>query len=82
MDTAGVITASTSEKAPALSFTLGGVFEFSKAQFGVYVGWDYISGSNKDIWIYQGKPWFSIGVGTSLFNSSSSALAGPGGAGQ
>ncbi|MFT5165292.1 MAG: hypothetical protein ACI8P3_000516 [Saprospiraceae bacterium] len=38
MDTAGVITASTSEKAPALSFTLGGVFEFSKAQFGVYVG--------------------------------------------
>jgi hypothetical protein len=78
LDTEGMISSSASEKSPALSFTLGGVFEFTKAQFGIYIGWDYISGSNKNIWVYQGKPWFSLGVGASLFNSSSSALTGPG----
>jgi len=54
---------------PAFTPSLGVVFEFSKAQIGLYLGWDLLSGKEKDIWIYQGKPWISIGVGTSIFTS-------------
>lgn len=55
---------------PAFTPSIGVVFEFSKAQVGLYMGWDLLSGREKDIWIYQGKPWISIGIGTSIFTSS------------
>lgn len=77
LDTAGALL--ESESASALSFTLGAVFEFSQAQVGFYIGWDYIAGPEKDIWIYQGKPWFSIGIGASLFGGSGNGAIGKGG---
>ena len=33
---------------------------------GISVGWDYLTDRDKDIWIYQGKPWFGIIVGLNI----------------
>ncbi|GJM35134.1 MAG: hypothetical protein DHS20C18_41350 [Saprospiraceae bacterium] len=81
LNTQGRLESSDNQTAAALSPAVGVVFEFSKAQVGTYLGWDFISGSTKENWIYQGKPWFSIGVGISLFNvtSVSPKNAGSGG---
>ena len=67
---------SPDETASALTPLMGAVFEFSKAQVGFYWGWNLINGVEKDVWIYQGKPWFSIGVATSIFNGGSDASLG------
>ena len=71
--TEGTVLDIGGDSEPAISPALGIVFEFQKAQVGLYVGWDYLSTEDKKNWIYQGKTWFSIGVGTSIFNSSPSA---------
>lgn len=55
--------------ASALSFALGGVFEFSHAQVGFFLGCDFISRNNNINWVYQGKPWASIGLGYSLMSN-------------
>jgi hypothetical protein len=34
--------------------------------FGVGVGWDYLTDRDKDIWIYQNKPWFGLTVGLNV----------------
>lgn len=61
--------AESGETAPAFSPSLGVVLEVSKAQVGLYLGWDLLSGKEKKIWLYQGKPWLSIGVGMSIFSA-------------
>jgi hypothetical protein len=33
---------------------------------GFGVGWDYLTDRNKNIWIYQNKPWFGLTVGLNL----------------
>ncbi|WP_276374643.1 hypothetical protein [Chryseolinea sp. H1M3-3] len=33
---------------------------------GVGVGWDYLTDRDKDIWIYQNKPWYGLTVGLNL----------------
>ena len=57
----------------AVSFKVGGIFEFSKVQVGIFIGQDYINeSSNSNItWEHQGKTWFSLGLGYSVFTSSS-----------
>jgi hypothetical protein len=53
--------------------SLGIVFEFGRSQAGVFYGWDFLSKStqNKYQWIYNRKPWISIGLGFSIFNIDS-----------
>ena len=65
------------ETAAAFTPSLGFVFEYSKVQVGIYTGVDLLSGNDKDIWIYQGKPWISIGVGVSIFTADSGTTADP-----
>ncbi len=33
---------------------------------GVGVGWDYLADRDKDIWIYQNKPWYGLTVSLNL----------------
>jgi hypothetical protein len=33
---------------------------------GLGVGWDYLTDRDKDIWIYQNKPWYGLTVGLNL----------------
>jgi hypothetical protein len=61
----------------AFSPSLGVVFEFGKSQFGVFYGWDLLSTStqSKYNWIYNGKPWISVGFGFSIFSVTSQQSA-------
>ncbi len=56
----------------AISFKVGGVFEFSKVQVGLFMGQDYINEStNTNVkWSHQGRTWFSLGLGYNIFTSS------------
>ena len=33
---------------------------------GLGVGWDYLTDRDKNIWIYQNRPWFGLAVGLNL----------------
>jgi hypothetical protein len=33
---------------------------------GLGVGWDYLTDRNKNIWIYQNKPWLGLTIGLNL----------------
>ena len=49
--------------------SFGAVFEFGKAQAGIFYGWDILNKSTQSQyeWIYNKKPWVSIGFGFSIF---------------
>lgn len=34
--------------------------------FGLGVGWDYLTDRDRDIWIYQNKPWFGLSLGLNV----------------
>ena len=34
--------------------------------FGVGVGWDFLTDRDKDIWIYQNKPWYGLTIGLNV----------------
>ncbi len=34
--------------------------------FGLGVGWDYLTDRDKDIWIYQNKPWYGFTIGLNV----------------
>lgn len=43
-----------------------GMLGFKALTVGVGVGWDYLVDRDKDIWIYQGKPWFGLALSLNL----------------
>ncbi len=53
--------------------SLGVVFEFGKAQGGIFYGMDFLNKSTQSrfAWIYNKKSWISIGFGFSIFNVDS-----------
>lgn len=59
----------------ALSLAAGFMVQYEKVQAGAFVGVDRISNKNqKNIgWIYQGKPWISVGFGYSIFSVEKAA---------
>lgn len=67
-NTGGTVTAATDRA--AFTWTTGGVFEVDKIQFGLFVGADHISNNKKTNWIHNGRPWYAIGLGYSVFGSS------------
>lgn len=42
---------------PAITPSIGCVFEFHNVQIGIFCGFDYISKKENVDWVYQGKPW-------------------------
>ena len=54
----------------AFSISLGYLVAYQRVQAGVFMGWDRIGRTNQENfgWIYQGKPWISIGFGVAVFS--------------
>jgi len=63
--TLGFISKSTN--LAAFSLSLGGLLEFSDIQIGLFTGLDWLARDAGESWIYQGKLWFSIGIGYQIF---------------
>lgn len=45
---------------------IAGFIESNVASFGLAIGWDYLMNSNRNIWIYNKKPWVGFIVGIAL----------------
>lgn len=45
---------------------LAAIIGINQLTFGLSVGTDYLLGSNRKIWIYQGKPWLGLTLGLNL----------------
>lgn len=71
-NTLGKITNSTD--IAALTFAYGVVLDFSKIQLGIFAGTDHVSDRNRNDWIYQGKLWWSVGFGYSIFSVSTKPI--------
>lgn len=55
----------------AITPSVGLLFEFeNNVQFGIFVGWDLLSSKEQTNWVYDKKPWLSVGLGYSIFNKS------------
>jgi len=67
-ETNSTITSSTQLSAVTLSGSL--VFEWQKVQLGLSVGFDNLLSGNTNKWKYQGKSWYSVGIGIALFTSN------------
>ncbi len=54
----------------AFTSSIGVVLELGNAQVGLFLGFDFISNENqiKYDWLYQAKPWVSLGIGFSMFS--------------
>lgn len=64
----GVITTKTN--ASSLTPFMGIIGEYDKFQIALITGWDRLAGKVGENWIYQGKPWFGVGLGYNIFNTS------------
>ncbi len=45
---------------------VAGFLEFNVASFGFALGLDYLLNSDREVWIYQNKPWVGFMVGVAL----------------
>lgn len=66
--TNGFVTSKTN--ASSLTPFIGLICEYDSFQIALMTGWDNLSGRTGENWIYQGKPWFGIGLGYNIFNTS------------
>src|SRR3954447_14976808 len=66
--TRGKLTGQPLTNIAVFSPSVGAVFEFGKAQAGLFYGWDILNKSTQAQygWIYNKKPWLSIGFGFSI----------------
>lgn len=71
LSTFGVVK--KSEDRAAITIPIGIVVEWRKLQLGIYSGADWLSKSNLDNWRYQGKNWWAIGIGFSIFSEEKPA---------
>ncbi len=72
--TNGKISGQPIKNIATFSPAIGFVFEFGKAQVGIFYGVDLMSKSNRNKfdWIYHNKPWLSIGFGFSILGKEGS----------
>jgi hypothetical protein len=66
-NTDSVVTEATDRA--AYYFAAGVMAEYGSTQVGFFLGTDLINDPNQEDWIYQGKPWFSIGIGATIFGA-------------
>lgn len=71
--TNGAVQENTERPAVTPSLSLMGGYRRINIVLGI--GWDFINRTSEieKSWTYQGKTWFGVGLGYSLFNSSSTA---------
>jgi len=55
----------------ALSLSFGLMVQYNRIQIGVFTGVDHLKRINQSTfdWDYNGKPWYSIGIGYSIFTN-------------
>lgn len=60
----------TTNNFATISLSIGGLIEYNKVQVGIFLGLDRINRINQleFDWIYQSKPWISIGLGYTIFS--------------
>ena len=51
-----------------LTTSLGSAIELDGFQLGVMIGWDKAGGEIGKDWIYNGRPWYSFGIGFTFLN--------------
>lgn len=51
-----------------ISAGAGILLDVNNLQFGIVGGWDWISGTSSETWVYQGKPWYSFSCAFNLSN--------------
>lgn len=61
---------SATNTSSVLGISVGGgiLFDINNLQFGLVSGWDWISGSVSQTWIYQGKLWTSFSFAYNISN--------------
>lgn len=69
--TRGTIKKSTDRS--GVSFPIGLLLQHKQVQIGLVAGWDRLARSQKDGWIYQGKPWISVGIGFAIYTEGGAA---------
>ena len=62
LTTKGYIT-EPNTKLSAITPGIGIVAEINNFQIGFIIGWDIVGGTTGKNWIYNGKTWFSFGIG-------------------
>ena len=50
---------------------VGFLLALNHLNVGFGVGWDYLTDRDKDIWIYQNKPWYGLTIGLNLTDHAS-----------
>jgi hypothetical protein len=58
-----------------LSVSTGVMFQIDKFQIGMYIGKDF-AGDHANQFVYQGKTWFGIAIGISLFGEGKTTAGG------
>lgn len=73
--TKGKVTGQPLTNIAVFSPSIGVVFEFGRAQAGVFYGWDILNKATQSQygWIHNKKPWLSVGFGFSIFNINSNS---------
>jgi hypothetical protein len=61
-------TANSTHSAATLSFTILG--QWNNVQLAISTGIDNNLNNSTDKWIYQSKPWLSLGIGFNIFTSN------------
>jgi hypothetical protein len=59
--------------APTLSWGGAINFDFAGALVGFAFGFDHLTNNYADRWVYNGKPWYSIGIGFQFFRPGSTS---------
>lgn len=63
--------------AAAITINAGLIYEYKDFQAGFIMGWDRLSRELGDSWVYQGKPWFGLGIGYNIFNTKEASATQP-----
>jgi hypothetical protein len=58
---------------PTLSWGGAINFDFAGALVGLAFGFDHLTNNYADRWVYNGKPWYSIGIGFQFFRPGSTS---------
>jgi hypothetical protein len=67
----------TSGEAPAVSTTIGFLYQYEIFQIGIFGGEDFLLEGFYKNWVYRGNPWVGVAIGISLFSPSNNKNGSP-----
>lgn len=66
-----ILTSKTN--ASSITPFIGVIGEYDNFQLSLLTGWDRLAGKTGENWVYQGKPWFGLGLGYNIFNTKNNS---------